>query len=309
VVSFRFHLVSLVAIFLALGLGVLAGTTVINRGIVTGLEQRTDDLSGELATVRDDVDRLQSEQDVWEAFGQEAVDPLLAGRLADTRVVLIAQDGTDDASIDGVLGKLRASTTAPDEVIGPIIVSGRMALDADADRAELARIVGSEAADEPDQLLGQAADLLAERLAFGPAGNQTLEDLLAAGFLVDEGQRLDDAEIRSLGGAGQVVVTLAGGPAPSPLSPERFLVPLVAGLSRMDAPVAAAEPVDGEEQEPPFVQALRSDGDVWARIATQDNVDETPGQIGLVLAVEDLLQGLPGHYGVKDGATRPIPEL
>jgi hypothetical protein len=309
VVSFRFHLVSLVAIFLALGLGVLAGTTVINRGIVTGLEQRTDDLSTELASVRDEVDRLQAEQDVWTSFGQEAMDPLLAGRLADTRVVLIAQDGTDDASIDGVLGALRASTTGPDDVVGPIIVSARMALEADADRTEIARIVGSDPAEEPDQLLVDAAGLLADRLAFGPAGNQTLEELLNGGFLVDEGQRLDEPEIRGLGGTGQVIVTLAGGPSRSALPPERFLVPLVAALSRIDAPVAAAEPVEGEDQEPPFVEALRSDGEVWARIASQDNIDEMPGQIGLVLAVEDLLEGVPGHYGVKDGASRSIPEL
>jgi hypothetical protein len=72
--------------------------------------------------------------------------------------------------------------------------------------------------------------------------------------------------------------------------------------------VAAGEPANGPEQEQPFVARLR-DGDVATRIATQDNVDQIPGQIGLVLALEDLIQGVPGHYGVKDGASRVIPEL
>jgi hypothetical protein len=126
---------------------------------------------------------------------------------------------------------------------------------------------------------------------------------------VDEGEGLDEVDLRSVGGPGQVVVALAGGPAASSLRPERFLVPLVSGLARDEAMVAAGEPVDGEEQEPPFVSVLRSDGDLLSRISTQDNVDQMPGQIGLVLAIEDLLGGTTGHYGVKDGATRPVPEL
>jgi hypothetical protein len=43
---------------------------------------------------------------------------------------------------------------------------------------------------------------------------------------------------------------------------------------------------------------------------TQDNVDQLPGEISLVLAVEDLLdEGEPGHYGVKSGATGLMPPL
>jgi hypothetical protein len=34
-----------------------------------------------------------------------------------------------------------------------------------------------------------------------------------------------------------------------------------------------------------------------------------PGQIGMVVAIEDLVDGVAGHYGVKDGATRSFPEL
>lgn len=308
-VSFRFHLVSLVAVFLALGLGVLTGTTVLNRGIVAQLERQTEGLSGQLEGFREEVADLQALRELWVAFGQEVMEPLLAGRLDGSQVLVIAQDGTDDGSIDGLLAALRAATTSPDAVLGPVFVTGRLALESESDRVELARIVGADASEEPEVLRAQAAGLLADRLAFGPAGNQVLEEMLEAGFLVDEGQRLEEANIRTLGGPAQVVVALAGGPATSALSPDRFLVPLVEGLVFDDAPVAAGEPVDGEEEEPPFVQVLQSDGEVWARVATQDNVDQMPGQIGLVVAVEDLLDGVAGHYGVKDGATRPFPEL
>jgi copper transport outer membrane protein MctB len=306
VVSFRFHLVSLVAVFMALGLGVLTGTTVINRGIVAQLENQTEEFRVEADRLRADVDRLAGEVDAWSAFGEEIADTLLTGRLNGTRVLLITQEGTDDGSIDGVL---RAMDLASDEtIVGPLIVTGRMALSAESDRAELAAILGVDPAAEPETLQAEAAAQLSERLAFGTSGVDILEQLREAGFLVDEGPGLTEAILRNIGQPGQAVVVLAGGPSPARLRPERFLVPLVADLAGDGTTVAAGEPVNGQEQEPPFVSLLRS-GDVSTVVATQDNVDQMPGQIGLVLALQDLLRGVPGHYGVKDGAAQAVPEV
>jgi Copper transport outer membrane protein, MctB len=83
----------------------------------------------------------------------------------------------------------------------------------------------------------------------------------------------------------------------------------VSDLAGDGSSVAAGEPANGQEEEPPFVTVLRTDGEVSTRIATQDNVDQLPGQVGIVLALEDLLRGVPGHYGVKDGADAAIPEV
>lgn len=305
-VSFRFHLVSLVAVFMALGVGVLAGTTVINRGIVAGLERQTAGLGQRTEEAEAEVDRLRAEVETWGGFGEEVTDTLLAGRLNGTRVLLIAQEGTDDASIDGVL---RAMDLASDEtIVGPLIVTGRMALAGESDRADLAALLGLDPGTEPEALQAEAATRLAERLSFGPSDSDILEQLREAGFLQDEGPALTDAILRDIGQPGQAVVVLAGGPAASRLQPERFLVPLVADLAADGSMVAAGEPALGEEQEPPFVILLRS-GDVSTAIATQDNVDQMPGQIGLVLALQDLLRGIPGHYGVKDGAAQTIPEV
>lgn len=308
-ISFRFHLISLVAVFLALGLGVLTGTTVINRGIVTQLENQTEDLSGQLDGVREEVAELQALRDQWAAFGEEARDTLLAGRLAGSRVLVVAQDGTDDGSIDGLLAALRSAATTPDDVVGPIFLTSRLALESEGERADLAEILGATGSEDADVLRAQAAGLLADRLAFAAPGDDVLEELLTAGFLVDEGRHLEEADLRALGGPGQVVVTVAGGPAASSLNPEAFLVPLVEELARDRAVVAAGEPVDGQDEEPPFVSLIRADGDLASRVATQDNLDRMPGQLGIVVAIEDLLDGVAGHYGVKDGATRPFPEL
>jgi hypothetical protein len=308
VVSFRFHLVSLVAVFMALGLGILAGTTVINRGIVTQLQRQTEELDRRTENAEADVDRLSAEVAMWNAFGEEVMDSLLTGRLNGTRVLLVTQEGTDDGSIDGVLGAL---DVASDEgLIGPLVVTARMALVTEGDRADLAAILGVDQATEPEALQAEAAAQLSDRLSFGDTqAPDILEELQDAGFLLDEGPELTESTLRDIGQPGQAVVVLAGGPAPSLIPPDRFLVPLVADLSAEGTMVAAGEPVNGQEQEPPFVTLLRADGDVSGAIATQDNVDQMPGQMGLVLALQDLLRGVPGHYGVKDGAAQVIPEV
>jgi hypothetical protein len=83
-------------------------------------------------------------------------------------------------------------------------------------------------------------------------------------------------------------------------------VPLVERLVLDGQAVAASESRDAEA---PFVTLVR-ENDVAERSVTQDNVDQLPGEISLVLAVEDLLdEGEPGHYGVKSGAARLMPPL
>jgi Copper transport outer membrane protein, MctB len=306
VVSFRFHLVSLVAVFMALGLGVLTGTTVINRGIVANLENQTEEFRVEADRLRADVDRLAGQLDSWSAFGGEVMDTLVTGRLNGTRVIVVTQEGTDDASIDGVL---RALDLASDEtIVGPLTVTARMALAGEGDRAELASTLGLDLASEPEALQAEAAAQLADRLSVGATGTDILQALEEAGFLVDQGAELTEANLEEIGQPDQAVVVLAGGPAPSRLPPERFLVPLVNSLASDGVMVAAAEPANGPEDERPFVALIRS-GQASAAAATQDNVDQIPGQIGLVLALEDLLGGEVGHYGVKDGAAGTIPEV
>ncbi len=299
-ISFRFHLVSLVAIFLALGLGVLTGTTVLNRGIVAQLERQTDQLATQSDELRETVRRLEAETAAWSDFGENAMEFLIGGRLLGTDVVLVTQDGTDAGGIGGVREAL--------EVAGArlrleLSVGARMALGDDEDRVALAELVGGAAADSED-LTVQAAWRLADRLAFGIAETDVLAELVSAGFLVR-----DPEEPRPVGrpvGPDAVVVVVAGGEGDPVVDPADFLVPLVERLALDGRPVAASEV---QRSDYPFVALIR-DMTVADRTVTQDSVDRTFGEIGLILALEALVErGEGGHYGVKAGASQVIPAI
>jgi hypothetical protein len=300
-ISFRFHLVSLVSVFLALGLGVLAGTTVLNKGIVTVLEAQTRELRETSESLRDRVERLEGEARMWSAFGNQVREHLLTGRLPGTDVILITQEGIDGA---GIQGARQALEEAGAELQAVLTIHRRMTLDRGSDRQALALAIGIPGED-PQDLQSQAVEALAIRLAFGSSDDDVLARLLEEGFLVNQGPGLDGDALRQLGGNGEVFVVVAGGrEAPAP-EPSDFLVPLVRQLVLQGETVAAVENLESQYD---FVGLLRGDGAVSEQMVTQDNVDMIPGEVGLVMALGELLtDGRGGHYGVKDGASGPIP--
>src|SRR5687768_2183067 len=97
-INLRYHIVSLAAVFLAFGLGILAGTTVIDTGLVSQLRENTKAIENDLNTVRANASELQRQLDVWENFGRSIAPPLLQGRLAGRAVVIVA-----DQKVPGAL--------------------------------------------------------------------------------------------------------------------------------------------------------------------------------------------------------------
>lgn len=301
-ISFRFHLVSLVAVFLALGLGVLTGTTVLNRGIVSQLENTTDQLAEQSSQLRGQVAQLEAQLGEWSDFGVQIRDFVVAGRLADAEVVLVTQEGTDPPAVEAA----RAALELAGARIRLVLTVGlRMALSDTGDRATIARLMDADAEDDPEALRERAAEMIADQVAFGPTSGDAIDLLAEEGFATAE--RFEEEE----GEPGPrepepVIVVVGGGAEQTPLPPEDFLVPLVERLVLDGQSVGAAEAATAEV---PFVPLLR-DGPVADRIATQDNVDEVPGEVSLVLALEDLVElGEPGHYGIKPGASRLVPPL
>ena len=59
--NLRYHVVSLVAVFLALGIGVIMGATVIDRVTVDQLRNRLDSVESSVRQTRRDNDRLAAQ--------------------------------------------------------------------------------------------------------------------------------------------------------------------------------------------------------------------------------------------------------
>lgn len=307
-ISFRYHIITIVAIFLAVGLGLLVGNTIVQPSLVDDLRRRTDDLRTALAAERAAEEGLRARVAQLERAG-DVLRALDAGGLVGVPVVVVTQQGVGSdliAQTRAALSEARADTLAF------LTVTDRMASVDDGVRQRLATILGASADADVAALQRRAAAMLAERLAAGPprrdaaAPEDVLDRLLTDpdGFLTSPG--IKPADLERIGGRDQVVIVVAGGEGDPVIQPNDFMIPLVEGLVADGARVAAGESAASTYG---FVDDLRSDPSISdGAIVTVDDLDFPIGGAALVLGVERLLlDGAGGDYGIKDGAADPIP--
>jgi hypothetical protein len=303
VISFRYHVVTIAAVFLALAIGLLGGGAFVQPALQRQLENRTADLRSELDARLGQIDDLRLEVAGLAAFSEAALPYLTSGTLVGTPVVIVTQVGVEDEVLATTLD---AFSTAGADIVTTVSASALLDSQDPAVQQELAQILGQPSA-PPEDLPSLAADELAARLAspVTPApGDDVLTELLSGGFLAPVGAPPQGATLEEIGAPGQVVVVLSGGrgeddPA---LPPETFAVPLVEALVGLGQPVAAGESLLSDH---PYVVLLRSSG-TDGRV-TVDDLDQAMGGAALVLGLDRLLaSGEGGDYGAKDGA-EPLP--
>jgi len=141
--NFRFHIVSLVAVFLSLAIGIIMGSTVIDRALVDTLEDQQqslradlDDLSEENGTLRQELGDLREAGDRLAVEGGER---LLSATLADVPVLVVAVRGIDTGLLDD-LGALLATAGAADQ--GTLWLTDRLALPDEESVADLRTVLG-----------------------------------------------------------------------------------------------------------------------------------------------------------------------
>jgi hypothetical protein len=327
--SFRFHIVSLVAVFLALAIGILMGTTVVSRETLAQLRTqiaRADDEIDELQAQRDELEaQLDEEHDRTERYIAESFPLLVADRLVDQPVMVLAADGIDGDPLD----RLQESLAAAGAVFeGTIWLNERMTMEDEDDVAEVARLLGRSSTDAGatrQALLLRLADELVEPVGTtvpdepADAGEEAapplLLELLTAGFIdYEPPSGGEDDRIVPEPGTRFVVVAGTGSDLPS----DGVLYPLLRAIavSGETAPAVAAEggdpdTEDGEEpSEPaPFVGPLRADNTLAERVSTVDNLDTPAGLAAIVFALQQLQLGAVGHFGVAESAQRLLPPL
>jgi hypothetical protein len=290
--------VTIVAVFLALGLGLLAGTTVINRVLVNRLRSQTD----QATTRADAAERARVElQDEVKAL----VPSIVANKLPSTDAVIVTYEGSDGTTLDQAQASLRAAGA---NVLGVLPITSRVN-DPGATKS-LAKILGVPVSTPSGILQRNLATQLAHRLtgatphAAGGPGD-LLNQLISDGFI-----RKGDTSLQTLkeiGQGGQVVVAVSGGgPRPSP-QPAMFMVPLVEELVGK-TPVAAGEPSNSSNG---LVTLLRTDGSLnEGQLVTVDDLDRQIGGAALVLGLEQLMRSPAnggGNYGLDGGTLLPTP--
>lgn len=282
----RYHIASLAAVFLALGIGILVGTAFVGAPVV----QRQTTLIRRLEENVGDLRRETAARDNTEKALSALVPGIISGKLSG-RQVLVVQSGTYGNAADAASSAL--------EQAGATI--SRVSLPIEAWRREMNRATSATA--DPNtamDVIGGEAAQLAPLLLRGdpPEGLSLLQTYRDRGLLVNEGN--------STGGPFRLVVLVSGtsmAAAASGASEESALqtfvqqrdLPLIQAWTSRGVTVVAAEPM---ESGVTFLRLYQDSG-----IATIDAIDHAVGQIALPLA----LLGEKGNYGLRPGADRVLP--
>lgn len=281
--DFRYHLVSLTAVFLALVIGILVGIGISGRGFVDQAERKRlnreiEELRTQLAAQTERAGALrrreQAEQDVVEA----SYPVLVEGRLAAKRIAVLFV-GSNDQPFAFAVG--RAARDAGGQVSRSRAL--RVPIDAAAVEKKLAAVPTLAGYVGDAQLPNLGRDLGRELVQ---GGETPLWDALA-GVLVEE---QSGAPLLPADG---VVVLRTAAPQQGPTAV--FLAGLYAGLATAGVPAVG---VEGAESDPSAVPVFAR-----ARLSTVDGIETPPGRLALVLL---LAGGEPGNYGVEQTATDGI---
>jgi hypothetical protein len=306
-INFRFHIVSLIAIFLALALGVVIGAGVIDRGVVNTLNDRLDSVEAKSDRIKSDNDALVAENEKLSG-SIEAMEPFAVdGRLVGDTTALLAVRGVDE-------GKVKATASA--EQTAGATVSGILWLEDKWNLTDAGAVKNLQDAlgvtiKNKAALRTEAWRQLGIRLATAPADVGS-EDLLATlsadGFFSYQSVDNGADSLATFPGLDASVTMITGTNAK--VASDVLVVPVANGVHAASVPLVVADlwvEVNDGPSRGADLQALR-DGDVGRSVSTVDDLDQPMGPTTVVLALADLLRNPPvvGHYGYGPG-TKPMP--
>ncbi|GAA2531217.1 copper transporter [Winogradskya humida] len=309
-INFRYHVVSLTAVFLALAIGLVVGTTALNGPVADNLKARVDSLNKDNSNYRDQANQYRDELNRSQEFVTEVSPALLNGKLANRRLlVVVLPTGKDYA--DGVTKML---TTAGATITGQLSIEDKF-FDPDnslemlelAERASQPTVpsevlpLNSDGVETSSALLAEAlltktvavtpADLTAVLTAYTEPGYITVSDKIVPGAeatVIVSGQPPSDSKAAA---KNKNAVTLTG----------QFLT----GFLPAEHPVLVAGTGSGDGN---LVSAVRGDPALVVKISTVDNASTPQGQLATALTVvERLIAGKIGQYGVAAGSTSRVP--
>jgi hypothetical protein len=310
VIDFRYHVVSIVAVFLALATGIVLGSTVLQKPALETAQGAASSLQQKNADLRRQMLALQQQQRASEGFATASAPKLLAGQLTGKRVVVVAAPGADGDAVDALRKSVRQAGGAVTGTVSlkdgyiqqkqvgvlggltdTLAKNTKIAIPADAVPSERAAILLAHALVTRDKTkLGKSDDI----------GNSILSTFKEAKFLSLDGSPQSHANLAMVVGPAQPY------PAKGASASNSSIVGLAKQLdvngsgSVLTAPTASAGP-DG------VVASLRGDDDAKKRVSSVDNLDAPAGDVVSILALALDGGGKVGQWGAGTGADGVAP--
>jgi hypothetical protein len=274
VFDFRYHALSLVAVFLALGIGIVLGASLGDSVVSEANKDVRSSLRGDLIDARVDARTAAQAVAHRDSFIEASFERLAGASLRRARVAVVASGGLPQDVESDVRDTVKDAGGTIDSV---------SRFDAAPDLVTLGKELGGRftAIGTNPKALRSLTRRLARALV---RGGRTATTLKAA---------FPDAFSGDFRGADAVVYYHAG--VDRDTRSQRFEAALVEALRDTKRPVVGVETSEADPSQIPWY--------VRAGLSTVDDVDQPAGRPPLALA----LAGAKGNFGYKKTADSPLP--
>ena len=300
-ISFRYHLVSVIAVFLALALGVVIGTSALNGAVVGDLRRQVSDLkSGDAAATAQNRD-LQARADNADLLAQTFGARITGQSLAKVPVVLVGAPGATKSMKDAIAAQV---TAAGGTVAGRLQLSNEFL---DPKRANDIRSLATSAVRPTDLQLpvttdaGMLAGALLGFVLFGHGQSTELAQVLASFGTLNMVKAESSNPV-----VGKALVLVAPGGQPKDDSGTATLQSFATELAAIGGPTVVA----GDRQSSTaagLIGLVRRNDAAKKALSTVDDATSSLGALTVVLTLADAMAGRKGNYGVGPGADALLP--
>lgn len=311
-IDFRYHLVSIIAVFFALAAGIVLGAGPLGDRVDDNLADQTSSLRDENRDLREQLEAAQTDLDFQEQFIQEVMPRLVSGQLDEEHVGIIAMPGADEDTVAAVRETLQTAGATADLIVR--IEPTWTDPDSEPVLDELASELVTSGTELPTEGGGytRGATVLASALLAQPSGepgggaHETVDTATVTAFQESELIVLEQDASVAPSLAVMVAGSVSGDDAEDRLGRLTDLAQQFDAAGAGSVVAGPAATADGG-----LVQAVREGGDLAEAVSTVDSADLPSGRAAIVFALNEQEDGGAGHYGVigeTDGVLPPVPE-
>jgi hypothetical protein len=306
VINFRYHVVSLTAVFLALAIGLVVGTAALNGPVADSLKNQISALNKDNSNKRDQINQYREELNRSQDFATEIAPSYLNNELAGRKILVVALPNTSEFA-DGVIGMLKvagatvtAKVTVQDKFFDP------------ANTYELLDLAGQSSQPtiqmEGLPLNSDGVETASAQLALGllqrAGAVQASADDVAALLTAYTKQSYITVDDKATGGA-EGAVFISGEPPTDKDAAKKNQAALMMVSQFATKPVVVAGVGVGDGN---VISAVRGDPKLVQEISTVDNASTVQGQVATAMVTsERLVQNKVGQYGL--GGSSLVPKV
>ncbi|MDD4568740.1 MAG: copper transporter [Tepidanaerobacteraceae bacterium] len=283
-INIKYLVITVISIFLALGIGILIGIQVDSQDIileqqeitVQKMENKFDELNRLNFDLQSQIKQLSMFHELNENYIKNIFPDYIKNKLQDLHIVII--ETTDDYTYTNMREALKM---AGGKVTSVTLISERLLFMSNEDKNELMEHFGVD-----ENIIHVVLKNIVETVI----DNNQVDDIT---FLIEKGIIYVNGDFANPAD----YVVIAGGSREKNDKQDIIDVPIIREVKKRSLPVIGVEVSDVANS---YIELFKKE-----KLSTVDNVDTIIGQTSLIL----VISGKEGHFGVKKTANSLMPFL